>query len=462
MNLPRVHDFLASGLTDHTAETLFDGVRQLRGGECAVVEAAHSGKNVPRIRRWYDVIDLKGHPPLSEQDAADRFRELLTDAVRIRLRSDVPVGSCLSGGLDSSSIVCLMANMLDSANNGGTTRTISACYAEKCVDERPYMDAVIAQTRALPTYVYPSADDISGLTSDITWHQDEPFGSTSIVAQSCVFAKARRVGLTVMLDGQGADELLAGYHFGFPIYIASLIRCGRLPMALRTVYERSKFHGVAPLWEVLRSIVQLLPASVVCGVRASHRKFWCNDWLGSDLMRNANFAGAEAVALKGLDLPPVRDLSTMCLAQTYATNLQMLLHYEDRNSMAHSIEARVPFLDHRLVEFSLRLDDLHKTVGANTKRVLRTAMSGVLPDVVRDRQDKVGFATPEQIWFRGPLKTFVRDEIEATLRRYPDLFNCRGVRQFSDDMLEGRRGMDSALWRILNVGIWGERFKITY
>ena len=129
--------------------------------------------------------------------------------------------------------------------------------------------------------------------------------------------------------------------------------------------------------------------------------------------------------------------------------------------MAHSIEARVPFLDHRLVEFSLALGGSHKIVGGETKRVLRRAMSGLLPDIVRDRQDKIGFATPEEKWFRGPLKHAIVGAVEETLARYPDLFNANAVRRVVTDMLEGRRRFDFTPWRIASVGIWGERFAVS-
>jgi asparagine synthase (glutamine-hydrolysing) len=139
----------------------------------------------------------------------------------------------------------------------------------------------------------------------------------------------------------------------------------------------------------------------------------------------------------------------------------MLLHWEDRNSMAHGIEARVPFLDHRLVEFSIALGDRHKIVGGDTKRVLRSAMGGVLPEIVRNRRDKLGFTTPEEEWFRGPLREMVRAGVEQTLACYPGLLNAVGVRAHAADMLEARRPVDFSLWRIISLGIWGRVFGAT-
>jgi asparagine synthase (glutamine-hydrolysing) len=139
----------------------------------------------------------------------------------------------------------------------------------------------------------------------------------------------------------------------------------------------------------------------------------------------------------------------------------MLLHWEDRNSMAHSIEARVPFLDHPLVEFSLELGNKHKFVGADTKRVLRRAMDEILPPLVRDRRDKLGFATPETEWMRGSLREVARGAVEDTLARWPGLIAPEPARQLMHQVLDGSGPADPALWRIASLGIWGKRFGVS-
>lgn len=459
MNVNRVYDFALSGHADHTDETMYDGIYQLRGGECAMVDASSDALKPPVVRRWY-AIGSAGGLSLSEEEAASRFRQLLSDSVASHLRSDVPVGSCLSGGLDSSSIVCLMAQKLDTAGGGRQVKTVSACYSDKSVDEKPFIDAVVAHTGAQPNYVFPRAEDVFERASDITWHQDEPFGSSSIFAQWCVFEEARRAGIKVMLDGQGADEQLAGYHGCFSYYVSDLVRRGRLMMLLRTVWERHRMHGLS-LSGQLRQFIPFLPPMIASRIRQQQQAWVMHDWLGSEVFGPHARPPALEVARERLDLPPVTDIATMCLAFTHAFNLQLLLHWEDRNSMAHSIEARVPFLDHRLVEFSLALGNDHKIVGGDTKRVLRRAMRGILPDSVRQRRDKLGFATPEQAWFRGPLRELVRDGIETTLRVFPGLLNADGTRALAKDMLDGLRPVDFTLWRIVNLGMWGQRFRVT-
>src|SRR5262249_6572972 len=155
-------------------------VMQLRAGECAEVRAHRDGPLMASIRRWYPATatDME----ISEAEAGRRYHAALSDAVRLHLRSDVPVGSCLSGGLDSSSIVCLMSEMLGSRSGGGRINTFSACYPEKSVDEKPFMEEVVAHAGTKPHYLYPKAEDVLRTAAKLTWYQDEPFGSTSIFA----------------------------------------------------------------------------------------------------------------------------------------------------------------------------------------------------------------------------------------------------------------------------------------
>lgn len=457
MNLARVHDYLAWGITDHGTDTLFAGIRQLRGGEWLTVDVGGGQASAVTLRRWHALPDPDDRLHISEDEAAERFRALLTDSVRVHLRADVPVGSCLSGGLDSSSIVCLMAGML---GEGAKVHTISACFEEKSVDERPFMEAVVAHAQTEPHFVYPRAEELYALAGRITWHQDEPFGSTSILAQWSVFDAAGRAGIKVMLDGQGADEQLAGYHSGYAWHLAGLVRRGRAGEALRIMRERAALVGVPLSAQLARLAAVLLPPGLAKTLRG-RRMAALHPWLGTEAFRP--FAGAlspQDAAVEELGLPPVRDIGSWCLAMTHASNLPMLLHWEDRNSMAHSVEARVPFVDHPLVDFTLALHSEHKFAAAETKRVLRRAMAGVLPRKVAERRDKLGFATPEAEWVRGPLGALAREGVEATLGRWPGLLDGPSARAMVEAMVAGRRAVDPSLWRIINLGIWGETFAV--
>jgi asparagine synthase (glutamine-hydrolysing) len=448
-NRARLYDFLIDGITDHTTQTLFDGIRQIRGGEMVEVQL-DSSLSQAAPRRWYHVPEA-GTLSLSRAEAADRYRSLLTEAVKSHLQSDVPIGSCLSGGLDSSSIVCLMASILPPGD--ANLATITAAYEERSVDERGHADRVARHAAARAHLVFPRPEDLATCASDITWHQDEPFGSTSIFAQWCVFAGARAQGVKVMLDGQGADEMLAGYHGLFGLRLRDLLRQRRFIEVLRTHIDHWRMHD-APLLPPLGKVLMAL--------RHGRNVARWPAWLSADAQAGlASRVDASTTAARLLDFAQPTTINATCRLITGATNLPMLLHWEDRNSMAHGIEARVPFVDHALAEFALGLPPDLKFDGAITKSVLRDAMKGVLPEATRNRQDKLGFATPEEIWLRGPLRGFVEDGVSRSLRHFPGLFDEAALRSFARDALDGQHRLDFTLWRIISLGLWGERFGVT-
>ena len=236
-------------------------------------------------------------------------------------------------------------------------------------------------------------------------------------------------------------------------------------MVAHVLLARRYFHGVSLSIQMRDHVAPHLPPKMAKRLRSywpSYPVPYGKDWLKTPLIsERGNRIGAFALASQSLGVDKVSDLSSLCLVLTHAAGLQMLLHWEDRNSMAHSVEARVPFLDHRLVEFCLALGNNHKIAGGETKRVMRLAMRGILPEVVRKRRDKLGFATPEQIWFQGPLRNLVVDGVKSTIHRYPELFNAEETITLMESMLDGRRQLDFTLWRIVNLGIWGERFKVS-
>jgi asparagine synthase (glutamine-hydrolysing) len=460
LNIPRAYDFLSAGIMEHTDETLFDGVHQLRGGECVRLDSRHwRGEPLP-VRRWYRILE-PGTIDIGEREAATRFRSLLTDAVRLHLRSDVAVGSCLSGGLDSSSIVCLMARELEAEGNGAKVNSVSACYEIENVDERPFIERVVGHTGCVPHWCYPRPEDAFALAERITWHQDEPYGSTSIFAQWCVFEAAHDAGLKVMLDGQGADEQLAGYHSCFHIYSETLIRRRRWAGLSRAMLQRRMWHGTSLADQLRTFIVPLFNPRIARLLARDRQVLPPANWLEGGGLHGEFGRSPYDTARESIGLSPVTGVGDMCVLMTQSMNLNMLLHWEDRNSMAHGIEARVPFLDHRLVEFSIGLGDRHKLVGGDTKRVLRSAMRGILPETVRKRRDKLGFTTPEEAWFRGPLREAVHAGVGETLVRYPGLFDPKVVWTLVAEMLDGRRNIDFSLWRIINLGIWGRLFAVS-
>jgi asparagine synthase (glutamine-hydrolysing) len=420
LNAARASEFLATGLTDNGDQTMFAGVYHLLPGHCATV-AVHrvpvDGDGRIPTTQWYhlEAAPFRG----SFEDAAAQCRGLLLDSVKLQLRADVPVGSCLSGGLDSSSVVCLINRELRFQGAAGLQKTFSARAADRVFDESPWIDEVVKATGVDAHAVVPTPEQLEEAIPQLAWHQDEPIASTSFFAEWCVYKLVRQAGVTVMLDGQGADEAFAGYHSFFAPYLASLVRDGRLALARREMTAFKRRHGYGEMM-ALRGIIRVLLLS-----------------------RDPQFASVTALSY----------------AQLTRTNLQMMLRSADRSSMAHSVESRVPFLDHRLVEFALGLPAEFKIGGGVTKRVLRAAMSGVLPDRIRDRVDKIGFETPESQWLTGERRVWFRSQLEQAVEISNRLVPASTLIRM-DAMARGTRPFDREPWRAISLGQWMRAFAV--
>jgi asparagine synthase (glutamine-hydrolysing) len=451
----RAYDFLAWNVLDHTESTLFDGVQQLRGGELLEGEiAALQRGRAPTITRWYTLRPDPLAESLEIKEAADRFLELLSDSVRVQLRADIDVGSCLSGGLDSSSLVCLASQLLDTNGRfGARQHTFSARSDVAAYDEGRYIAEVVRATLVQAHEILPPLQGLFAALPEITWHQDEPFGSTSAYAQWHVFSLAREAGVKVLLDGQGADEILGGYHGFFGPRLADLLRRGNWWRLVAEIAALRRLHGISPQQSLARMADAVLPNWLRQRARAlAGRSSVQLPWLDH---KRIGVRPLDPFANLGARQPTVRALS---MAQVLSTNLPMLLHCEDRNSMAHGIEARVPFLNHRLVEFVVGLADEHKVSGGVTKRVLRESMCGILPEIVRVRRDKLGFVTPEEVWVRSEPIQF-RVALQAAIARADGLLRPELIHSF-DDMLAGKRPFGFHWWRAISFGAWMERFDV--
>ncbi len=433
VNQQRAYDFLAWEVTDHTRETLFEGVSQLRGGQSLLMRVGSS----PRISQWYNLPETAFNG--SFEEASEQFRALLDDSVRLRLRADVEVGSCLSGGLDSSAIVCLANEQLRLVGKNQLQNTFSACSKDPRFDERKWVEKVIEQTGATPHFTYPSDKGLFKRARELVWTQDEPFVSTSIYAQWEVFRLAGEYGVKVMLDGQGADEHLAGYTN----FLGRRSRELGWTSLLRDIGSKGWMQHVdlvlpEPLRQTLRRRLGKPNARPA--------------WLNASSVR----AGDPFLSYKGEGL---RGFSRMQLLQS---NLPKLLHWEDRNSMAHSVEARTPFLDYRLVEFVLSLPSHFKLEGGESKRVLREGLQGTVPASILARRDKMGFVTPEEAWLTGKGRDAFLAEVDRAIESSGGLIR-RCARDEVAAIAAKKRPFSSLPWRIISFGHWVERFgaKIT-
>lgn len=450
----RAYDFLNWGIFDHTAETLFFGVRQMRGGEYAHVSLDEMGSELP-IHRWYQLSSSVFDG--GELEAVSRLRDLLEDSVRIRLRADVPVGSCLSGGLDSSSIVCIANRILtNKASPDFQQHTFSARSSIPCYDEGEFIDSVLAKTGVVAHQTTPPFEQLFETLSSMVWHQDEPFGSTSIYAQWHVFKLAKDVGVKVMLDGQGADELLAGYHGYFGPLLLSLLRSGDMRSFAQEIMWMRRLHGYSP-WYLMKLI---LNTALSGGLKQTLRAHTGKAAAGSAYWMNLTQQNVEEIDPKEVGGVVDKSLRAQGVDHLVRTHVPMLLHWEDRSSMAHSVEARVPFLDYRLVEFAISLEDRVKVRNGMTKAVLRQAMQGILPEIVRTRVDKLGFVTPEEIWLREQAPEKFRRAMRQAIEQSNGVLNDKAM-NLLEDVIQGRKPFSFLPWRLITFGAWMDRFGVT-
>jgi len=430
-----VADYLFLGLLDHTHETFFKNIHQLKPGEYLIAEP-----NGLTIKSYWDIEVKEVHYPRKE-DYAERFYELLEDSIRLRLRTDVPVGTCLSGGLDSSSIVCLANKLLFEMNHidprlvGEKQKTFSSCFEDPIYDERRFIESVIQHTKAENNYIFPSVEGFFEEMPRLLWHQDEPFGSTSIYAQWKVMELAKERGVTVLLDGQGGDELLAGYSPSFRVLFKQTTKQFALVSLIKEIKGFLKHQG--------RIIDQFMPR-----IRSS---LVPSDWIEESFKKKYYRRVTMPKRFKN-------ELNNYLYHIFRSVALPGLLHYEDRNSMAFSIETRLPFLDYRLVEFVFGLPMGFKIREGVTKIILRKAMEGILPEEVRNRMDKMGFVTPEADWFRTALRDPIDQILNSKSFSERGIFNIAGVHKTFQDHCNGKADHHSMIWRCVNLELWLRTF----
>lgn len=418
--------YLAWGVLDHSDRTMFRGIFQLLPAHYLVVKAG--GPQQP-VRYWDVTINPAVHSAVSDNEDATRLLDVLRNATRIHLRSDVAVGTCLSGGIDSSTLTVLINDLIRNeapASVGARQKTFSAVFTDKRFDESRYIDEIVNVTGVDAHRVEPSPEQLWDDIDRLVWVQDEPFGSLSIYAQYCVMRLAKE-NVKVVLDGQGADELLAGYLAYQGSYLGTLIRSLRWGTALRELAGSMNRHG-----GFFRSAVKQL----------QERK----------QRRGLLKCTAETVLRYNGDLDQVlrRELT--------ATNLPSLLHYEDRNSMAFSIESRVPFLDYRFVEYVAALPLDQKIRQGITKIALRRAIRGIVPEPIRCRMDKMGFVTPEEIWMREDLRPFVLEVLSSDSFRNRQYWDAGAVIHNYLAFLDGKSSYSPEIWRIVNTELWLQKF----
>jgi asparagine synthase (glutamine-hydrolysing) len=448
LNVQQAYEYLVFGGYDDSDATFFRGVRQLLPGHVLTFDA-RAGKIASIDRWWWPSVE----PAATEsfEAAAERIRETFLANVRLHLRSDVPLGAALSGGIDSSAIVCAMRHV--EPDMPLHTFTFVAPGSE--VDEEHWADQVNAQVGAIPHKVAARPEELADDLADLIRTQGEPFGSTSIYAQYRVFKLARDSGITVTLEGQGADELFGGY-LGYPgPILRGLIERGHWIDAARFASEWSKGPGRSRRLALLALGNQLAPRSLRGLALAAIGRSQEPRWLNLRALDAAGVRRSETMLPEEFDVPG-RRLAATLRGALVRRGLPALLRHGDRNSMRWSIESRVPFLTPDLAEFALSLPESYLVSrNGETKSVLRRALRGIVPDAILQRRDKIGFATPEREWLRT-IAPRARGWLMHDLK-LPFLDQRRALAEF-DAIVAGRKTFTWQVWRWINFTQWYRTF----
>ena len=444
-NVDRVKDFILFEMFDYTEETLFQDVKQLRPGHNLVYDLEN---HTYSIHTYYDLKSIKAN--CKYQDENNQVLDLMKQSVKLHLQSDVKLGSCLSGGIDSSTIVMLVSQLKDKSV---VQEVVSSCFQNKKYDEQEYIDEVVKASGAKVNKVFPNFNDLFQELEKITWHQDEPFGSTSIFAQWSVFKETEAKGIKVMLDGQGADEVFAGYTGFYSAYLGEVLRKGKVLTWIKEVRALRNYYNYTWRDIMKMTIKYLIPNTLKSKLKLKLDKNSL-DWVFIDEHYYKNYLDR----LYGIK---IKDMKTYSFNQLLVESLPKLLHYEDRDSMAFSVEARVPFLDHELVEYVLSLPSNQKIRKSTTKYCLREAMAEILPAKVKNRRDKMGFVTPEEVWIRENKEVF-RKEFYESCMKLNTLLDVEKAMKWFDKLLASNDKIDFTIWRIISTSYWIKVFDIQF
>lgn len=437
-NANLAQQFLAWNLLDHEpAETMVSGIKRLPPAHALL---CRKDRALEIWRYWELTVneDLLASPEY-EHKLIQEFRPRFEEVVSLHLRSDVPVGTCLSGGLDSSAIACVVSQELHRQKiwNEELQHTFSACFEDPALDERLYMKTVVDAIGCKSHYVFPSGEHFAEDLDQWIWHQEEPVGGSGVYAQYCVARLAKANGIKVLLDGQGADEQLAGYRKFILVYLRQLLKAGSHVKMVRealSFFCRPDILRTSRFVDARRYIYRSLPEGV-------------------DLWPDGSFPDRPDALIIG------NSLGARIEADLTRFSLPPLLRFEDRNMMAFGIESRVPFVDHLFVEWAAKLPASLRLSGGWTKRILREGLRGVLPERIRTRRSKLGFSTPEPSWLAGPLSGWIKKTLSAP-KHLGSIVDLQGLRSILERYEAGDRSLplENLIFRLAMYESWACQF----
>jgi len=427
VNYDRLMDYLVVGLTDHTEDTFYPAVKQLLPGHSLVVDLKSGEK---KIRKYYC---LANHSKLIS--TPEEFEKCLRKSVEIHMRSDVPVGTCLSGGIDSS-VIAALASSVNRKNGNLEFSAITAQSESPDNDETLFARRVVEHCHLDWHVTKPDYNIFRDHIEKCLWYQEEPVGGPSVFMQFWVMKMAREAGLKVMLDGQGGDEIMLGYERYYAAFFWHLLRQGAGLTLLHEYCLAARNSKLSSRQLAAMTVYFLLPA-----LRAFILK------------RRAAFLNREYLEIGQRTLPNASryffDIHELQAAEITAHQLPHLLKYEDRNSMAHSIEARVPYVEVACIENSIRIPPSSRIKNGYTKYPLRKIAEKILPPSIAWRRTKFGFEAPTAIWLAKQASIMDREVHGSQILRRV----CRVIPSLKTLRIEVQ-------WRLYNIALWERLFNV--
>jgi len=419
LNAGAMTAYLAQGLLDHEVETFFRGITRVAPGTNVIISL--DSDSIEEKKYWR--FESASSTSASSKDLVEEFRALFFDSVRIRLRSDVKVGVLLSGGLDSSAITTAVRQV-----GGDQLQTYSIVSEHEGYDERRFID-VMCQAGVPNRKVTFRVDDVLDCLEQVLYYSDEPVAEFSVIAQHQLFAAIKNDSdVTVLLSGQGGDETLLGYLKFFFFHVQLLLKAGKYLDAMKLL-AGSALHRTA--------VTQFRMSEARRYLQHDRRGIW------QTMLRDSQRAPVWQCG----------DIRSRQIADICHYSVPALTHYEDRNSGAHSLEVRHPFLDHRLVNFVVNLPTELKIHRGWTKYILRAALPE-MPAALRWRRDKQGFLVPEQLWLRRELVPVIRRRFRGSILAELGILNDKKFLQYYDRFLTGNSIASSDIARVLIAEIW--------
>ena len=443
----RIYDYLIYAVQDVGEDTFIKDIHHVPPSHLVTINLSESFEI--KIDKWWNP-SIEENTEISFDKAVVILRELFLESIRFHLRSDVPIGIALSGGIDSSAIACATRYLEPDIN----IHTFSFIPEGSSLSEEKWIDIINQSINAIPHKVIVKSHELNQDIEDLIVTQGEPFCTTSMYAQYCVFRLAKEVGVKVVLEGQGADELLAGYQGYHGQRMRSLFEKGNFCGMARFAKKWKQWDGRANLSPWRAFFGQLIPDELFRIMQGLIGEQKVPQWVNKNYLKS-NSILFRPVRMNRTKIGKRRRVAEVLLDAMMNNGLPSLLRYGDRNAMRFSIENRVPFLTIPLAEFVLSLPE-HFLISeeGETKSIFRAAMRGIVPDQILDRRDKVGFESPMGGWVSEIIEKI---KLTRSLEKELEMVNFNKIKMF-DSGFNIKESMRSQDWRLINLLFWTKFF----